>query len=78
MEEKIQQKDVQKYFRGQKAENGLQNLVVREFEPADKQEVQQLFHDGMMEMVADTAFRGLRHHPESLLLYAAMTGEIIV
>ncbi|XP_040043040.2 N-acetylaspartate synthetase-like isoform X1 [Gasterosteus aculeatus] len=73
MEEKIQQKDVQKYFRGQKAENGLQNLVVREFEPADKQEVQQLFHDGMMEMVADTAFRGLRHHPESLLLYAAMT-----
>ncbi|XP_062420371.1 N-acetylaspartate synthetase-like [Pungitius pungitius] len=73
MEEKIQRKDAQKYFRAQKAENGLETLVVREFELEDKLEVQQLFHDGLMEMVADTAFRGLRHHPESLLLYAAMT-----
>ncbi|XP_029296290.1 N-acetylaspartate synthetase-like [Cottoperca gobio] len=58
---------------GLKAQRGLPNLVVREFELADKAEIQQIFYEGMMEMVEDTAFRGLRHHPESLLLYAAVT-----
>lgn len=48
-------------------------IVVRNFEPSDKLEVQRIFSEGMMEMVSDTAFRGLRHHPESLLLYAAFT-----
>ncbi|XP_034716645.1 N-acetylaspartate synthetase-like [Etheostoma cragini] len=53
--------------------NGLQTVVVREFEAADKPEIQRIFSEGLMEMVADTAFRGLRHHPESLLLYGAVT-----
>ncbi|TKS69226.1 N-acetylaspartate synthetase [Collichthys lucidus] len=57
-----------------KNQNGLQTIVVREFEPADKPHVQRIFYEGLMEMIPDTAFRGLRHHLESLLLYAAMTG----
>ncbi len=76
MEEQAQKKDVQKHDKGLNAQNGLQTIVVREFEPADKPEVQRIFYEGLMEMVPDTAFRGLRHHPESLLLYAAMTGRI--
>ncbi|XP_019939486.2 N-acetylaspartate synthetase-like [Paralichthys olivaceus] len=54
-------------------QNGLQSLVVREFRPVDKEEVQRIYCEGFMEMIPDTAFRGLRHHPERLLLYAAMT-----
>lgn len=73
MDEKSPKKDVQKQDKGLKAQSGLQTIVVREFEPADKPEVQQIFYEGLMEMIPDTAFRGLRHHPESLLLYAAMT-----
>ncbi|XP_042337094.1 N-acetylaspartate synthetase-like [Plectropomus leopardus] len=73
MAEKVQRKDVQKHGKGLKAQNRPQTLVVREFEPADKTEVHRIFNDGLMEMVTDTAFRGLRHHPESLLLYTAMT-----
>lgn len=56
--------------------NGVQ-IVVREFMPVDEADVQRIFYEGMMEMVPDTAFRGLRHHPESLLLYTAMTGIYI-
>ncbi|XP_068590775.1 N-acetylaspartate synthetase-like [Cebidichthys violaceus] len=78
MEEKNQRNDVQNNVKGQKAQNGLQTIVVREFELADKLEVKRIFHDGLMEMVADTAFRGLRHHPESLLLYTAMTAVCFV
>ncbi|XP_078146112.1 N-acetylaspartate synthetase-like [Centroberyx gerrardi] len=56
-------------------DSGFKNrsVVVREFEPADNLEVQRIFYEGLMEMVPDTAFRGLRHHPESLLLYTAVT-----
>lgn len=50
-------------------------VVVREYEPADNAPVMAIFYDGLMEMVPDTAFRALRHHPESVLLYAAVTGE---
>ncbi|KAM9363592.1 N-acetylaspartate synthetase-like [Symphorus nematophorus] len=73
MEEKAPKHDVQKPDKGLKAQKGLHTIVVREFEPTDKPEVQRIFYEGVMEMVPDTAFRGLRHHPESLLLYAAMT-----
>ncbi|KAM4595820.1 N-acetylaspartate synthetase-like [Fundulus diaphanus] len=55
-----------------KDQNG-QTILVREFKLEDKAEVQRIFHEGLMEMVPDTAFRGLRHHPESLLLYTAVT-----
>lgn len=60
----------------QQARPTLGTVVVREFEAADKDQVQCIFYEGLMEMVPDTAFRGLRHHPESLLLYAAATGEM--
>lgn len=72
MEEKTQKGDDSRL----KAQNGFQTIVVREFEPADKLQVQRIFSEGLMEMIPDTAFRGLRHHPESLLLYSAMTGKI--
>ncbi|KAM9857395.1 N-acetylaspartate synthetase-like [Aulostomus maculatus] len=58
--------------RGDKHQVGLPPVVVREFEPADRAQVQRIFCEGMKEMVSDTAFRGLRHHPESLLLYSSI------
>ncbi|CAL1602117.1 unnamed protein product [Knipowitschia caucasica] len=48
-------------------------VVVREYESGDEREVIRIFCEGMEEMVSDTAFRGLPHHPESLLLYTAIT-----
>ncbi|XP_020497335.1 N-acetylaspartate synthetase-like [Labrus bergylta] len=57
----------------QKSPYRTQTVVVREFKPADKAEVQRIFSEGLMEMVPDTAFKGLRHHPESILLYTSMT-----
>ncbi|XP_030596131.1 N-acetylaspartate synthetase-like [Archocentrus centrarchus] len=56
----------------------MDRLLVRKFELKDNRVVQHIFYDGLMEMVPDTAFRGLRHHPESLLLYAAMTVMALV
>lgn len=49
------------------------DVVVREFEGRDERDVRRIFSEGMGEMVTDTAFRGLRHHPESLLIYLLMT-----
>ncbi|XP_071361537.1 N-acetylaspartate synthetase-like [Trachinotus anak] len=71
MEQKAQKKDHKMHQKGHKCE--LPTVVVREFTPVDKPEVQRIFYEGLMEMVPDTAFRGLRHHPESLVLYTAMT-----
>ncbi|KAM7418543.1 hypothetical protein PAMA_015922 [Pampus argenteus] len=78
MKEKAQNKENNQHNNGPKAQNGFQTIVVREYESADKPHVQRLFYEGMMEMVPDIAFRGLRHHPESLLLYSAMTVACIV
>lgn len=50
-------------------------VVMRRYTPSDNREVLRIFQEGMMEMVADTAFRGLLYHPESQLLYAAVTGK---
>uniref|UniRef100_A0A3P8PRV1 N-acetylaspartate synthetase n=1 Tax=Astatotilapia calliptera TaxID=8154 RepID=A0A3P8PRV1_ASTCA len=61
-----------KQSNGLKEQNEYIPLVCK-FEPDDNLVVQQIFYEGLMEMVPDTAFRGLRHHPESLWLYAAMT-----
>ena len=72
MEEKTQRKDVQ-HDKGLTSQTGI---VVRKFEPADEAEVQRIFCEGVMGMVTDTAFTGLRYHPESLLLYTTMTGTI--
>lgn len=51
-------------------------VFVREYKPADNAKVLSIFYDGVVETVPDTAFRALRYHPESLLLYSAVTGEI--
>lgn len=72
MEHKAPNQVDKKHSDGVRAQNG-QVIFVREYEPADKATVQRIFTEGLMEKVPDTAFRGLRHHPESLLLYAAMT-----
>ncbi|XP_077461600.1 N-acetylaspartate synthetase-like isoform X2 [Stigmatopora argus] len=48
-------------------------VVIREFESQDKVHVQRIFMEGMTEMIFDTAFRGLKCHPESVLLYFTMT-----
>ncbi|XP_070710640.1 N-acetylaspartate synthetase-like [Pempheris klunzingeri] len=73
MEEKGLKRDVQKHDKGLKGQTGPQSIVVREFELADTPEVQRIFYEGLMEMIPDTSLRGLRHHPESLLLYTAIT-----
>ncbi|XP_056265470.1 N-acetylaspartate synthetase-like isoform X2 [Pseudoliparis swirei] len=72
-EEKMQWKDVRNYFKRPTIRHGVITFTVREFELADTRAVQQIFQDGVIELIVDIAFRGLRHHPESLLLYAAMT-----
>lgn len=52
-----------------------ERLVVREFRFEDNAEVQRIFREGMLEMIPDTAWRALRSHPESLLLYLFMLSE---
>lgn len=60
-----------------KQQNSDQTFIVREYESRDRPEVLMVFSEGMEEMVKDTAFRGLRHHPESLLLYLALTVAVL-
>ncbi|RVE70981.1 hypothetical protein OJAV_G00069910 [Oryzias javanicus] len=64
----------------QKLDNGFhkESILVREFTADDRPDVLEIFSEGLMEMVADTAFRGLRHHPESVLLYTAATALCFV
>lgn len=75
MEKKTLKKCYKKQSNGLKEQNEYIPLV-RKFEPDDNLVVQQIFYEGLMEMVPDTAFRGLSHQSESLWLYAAMTGKI--
>ncbi|KAM8842501.1 N-acetylaspartate synthetase-like isoform 1-T2 [Synchiropus picturatus] len=49
------------------------SLLVRRYDPRDWQQMLSIYTDGVMEMVVDTAFRGLKYHPESLLLYFLFT-----
>lgn len=76
MEKNALKRNVQKHGKGQQGQSRRGTIVVRKYEPADKPQVQLIFYEGLMEMVQDTAFRGLRHHQESVLLYAAVTGEM--
>uniref|UniRef100_A0A4W5QFW2 N-acetylaspartate synthetase n=1 Tax=Hucho hucho TaxID=62062 RepID=A0A4W5QFW2_9TELE len=61
-----------------KGNNGFRTdrVVVRKFESVDYPDVEHALYDGLMEMVPDTAFRGLKYHPESLLLYAITQSSI--
>ncbi|XP_061686934.1 N-acetylaspartate synthetase-like isoform X2 [Syngnathoides biaculeatus] len=76
MQEKLLDSAATKILNGK---NTKPTIVVHEFEPEDEVHVQRIFCEGMMEMISDTAFRGLRHHPESLLLYftVAAVGLVI-
>lgn len=79
MEEKACKRVDEGLDSGLKTQNGRNlSIIVREFKYEDNPEVQKIFYEGMMEMITDTAFRGLRFHPESLLLYAALTGKIYI
>ncbi|CAL1602116.1 unnamed protein product [Knipowitschia caucasica] len=60
-----------------KRKRTIKDIQVREYESGDEREVIRIFCEGMEEMVPDTAFRGLPHHPESLLLYTAITGSCL-
>lgn len=53
-------------------------VIVRRYIPSDNSDVLRIFHEGMMEMVTDTAFRGLLYHPESQLLYISITGKAFI
>lgn len=54
---------------------GRTAALVRECELRDEPEVRRIFTEGMMGMIVDTAFRGLPHHPDRLLLYGALTAS---
>ncbi|KAL2079284.1 hypothetical protein ACEWY4_025028 [Coilia grayii] len=48
-------------------------VFIREFERADHGEVRRIFCEGIMERIPNTAFRGLRHQPQTQFLYAMLT-----
>ncbi|XP_057698415.1 N-acetylaspartate synthetase-like [Corythoichthys intestinalis] len=76
MEEKILDNVATQLQNGRNTKSST--LVIREFEPEDQVHVQRIFAEGMMEMIFDTAFRGLRRHPESILLYFTMAAASFV
>ncbi|XP_062410138.1 N-acetylaspartate synthetase-like isoform X2 [Sardina pilchardus] len=49
------------------------DMAYHRYTPSDRKEVLRIFREGMTEMVTDTAFRGLLYHPESQLLYTAIS-----
>ncbi|KAM9717408.1 LOW QUALITY PROTEIN: N-acetylaspartate synthetase [Menidia menidia] len=48
-------------------------VLIREFARADREEVRRIFSEGILERVPNTAFRGLRERPRAQLLYALLT-----
>uniref|UniRef100_A0AAY4BQI2 N-acetylaspartate synthetase n=1 Tax=Denticeps clupeoides TaxID=299321 RepID=A0AAY4BQI2_9TELE len=48
-------------------------LLIREYERADRAEVRRIFCEGITERIPNTAFRGLRRHTRTQLLYALLT-----
>lgn len=73
--DKETKEDTTKSLKSQPGLQTMDSIVVREFESADKSEVHRIFSEGVMEMISDTAFRGLIHHPESVLLYTSLTSR---
>ncbi|XP_004383623.1 N-acetylaspartate synthetase [Trichechus manatus latirostris] len=45
---------------------------IREFRAAEQEAARRIFYDGIMERIPNTAFRGLRQHPRTQLLYALL------
>ncbi|XP_036002234.1 N-acetylaspartate synthetase [Fundulus heteroclitus] len=48
-------------------------VFIREFERGDQAEVLRIFHEGIMERVPNTAFRGIWQQPRTQFLYAFLT-----
>ncbi|XP_066088836.1 N-acetylaspartate synthetase [Saccopteryx bilineata] len=47
-------------------------VYIREFRAAEQEAARRIFYDGIMERIPNTAFRGLRQHPRTQLLYALL------
>ena len=50
-------------------------VYIREIRAAEQEAARRIFYDGIMERIPNTAFRGLRHHPRTQLLYALLAGQ---
>lgn len=50
-------------------------VYIREFRAAEQEAARRIFYDGIMERIPNTAFRGLRQHPRTQLLYALLAGQ---
>ncbi|KAM9792585.1 N-acetylaspartate synthetase-like [Neosynchiropus ocellatus] len=57
----------------QNGQEAYRSVVVREYQAKDRQSVIQIYSLGILELVVDTAFRSLKFHTESLLLYFLFT-----
>ncbi|KAG8508629.1 N-acetylaspartate synthetase, partial [Galemys pyrenaicus] len=51
---------------------GGRGVHIREFRAAEQEAARRIFYDGIMERIPNTAFRGLRQHPRTQLLYALL------
>nr|XP_027790998.2 N-acetylaspartate synthetase [Marmota flaviventris] len=47
-------------------------VCIREFRAAEQEAARRIFYDGILERIPNTAFRGLRQHPRTQLLYALL------
>lgn len=54
---------------------GGRGVYIREFRAAEQDAARRIFYDGIMERIPNTAFRGLRQHPRTQLLYALLAGQ---
>lgn len=54
---------------------GKDAVFIREFERADEREALRIFHEGIMERIPNTAFRGIWQQPRTQFLYAFLTGK---
>lgn len=50
-------------------------VCIREFRAAEQEAARRIFYDGILERIPNTAFRGLRQHPRTQLLYALLAGQ---
>ncbi|XP_004624744.1 N-acetylaspartate synthetase, partial [Octodon degus] len=57
---------------------GGRGVCIREFRAAEQEAARRIFYDGILERIPNTAFRGLRQHPRTQLLYALLAGLCFV
>jgi len=49
-------------------------VLIREFERSDHEEVRRIFNEGIMERIPNSAFRGLKQQTRTQIIYAFLTG----